>query len=247
MHRTQHVLPSCQHKQECRWPWQEQQCQQWGKSPPEHLSMCPAAKEFSSYGSTASCPRTCSQKGCRGNMLKLMSILQMQLLSPDGLIRARAFFSTGVINRRDYRKWVYYTRGSKGQGQTIRALGSFFLSFIWKGRPLGLKPLFHYFLLISVPANPPTLAQLPWLILLGILHSLRTWHFTQMPCALQLMNTLICIVFLAHSLPHHIDMQTTFLGRDIKRLVTPLISVFGYFYISVSNLFCSLPLSCLLF
>lgn len=98
MHRTQHILPSCQHKQECQWPWQEWQCQQWGISPPEHQSMCPAAKEFSSYGSMVSCPRMYSQRGYRGNMLKLMSILQMQLLSSESLIRARAFFSIGVIN-----------------------------------------------------------------------------------------------------------------------------------------------------
>lgn len=117
-------LPSFQHKQECQWPWQEWQCQQWEKSPLEHQSTCPAAKEFSSYGSMASCPRTCSQRGCKGNRLKLMSTLQMQLLLSEGLITATAFFSIRVINRKVYGKWIYYTRESKGQGQTIRALGS---------------------------------------------------------------------------------------------------------------------------
>lgn len=60
--------------------------------------MFPAAKEFSSYGSMASCPRMYSQRDCRGNMLKLLSILKMQLLSPEGLIRTRAFFPIVVIN-----------------------------------------------------------------------------------------------------------------------------------------------------
>lgn len=87
--------------------------------------MCPTAKEFSSYGSMASCPRTCSQRGCGGNILGLMSVLQMPLLSPEGLIRATAFFSIGVIN--SYKKSQEMNvshEGSKGQGQTIRALGS---------------------------------------------------------------------------------------------------------------------------
>lgn len=73
-HRTQHVLPSFQRKQECQWPWQEWQYQQWEKSPQEPQSMCPAAKEFSSSGSMASCPRMYSQRDYRGNRLKLTSI-----------------------------------------------------------------------------------------------------------------------------------------------------------------------------
>lgn len=54
-------LPCGLCKQGYRWPWQEQQCQQWGWCPLERQSGSPAATESSFSGSKASSPRTCSR------------------------------------------------------------------------------------------------------------------------------------------------------------------------------------------
>jgi hypothetical protein len=69
--------------------------------------MCPAATEFSSYGSMASCPRMYSQRGYKGNMLKLMSML------PESLIRDTAFFSTEVIKLLEVLGNKYTTQGQQ--------------------------------------------------------------------------------------------------------------------------------------